>query len=137
MTCFWTGILKQLNKLDNDLINQVFGVKPINVSHLNELIKKISGDENTNTNQVIWQKENISSQMMKENKERIASIDVKQINHGYLCSSCDPVLILLCQLMKMDIDHKFCNVLVKYEYIGNDKRSELMQFYSNRGHFWN
>ena len=37
----------------------------------------------------------------------VTRINVKSIRNGYLCSTCDPFLCLVCQLFKLNICHNY------------------------------
>jgi len=54
----------------------------------------------------------LTDQEIDDNIIRIKNI--KNINKGYLCSSCDPVLILVSQLFSINIIHNFNGTEIKY-----------------------
>lgn len=57
------------------------------------------------------------------------------INSGYLCSTCDPLFILTCQIFKVDIKHTHYNGFTTiYKYKGNGRC--VYNFESNISHIW-
>jgi hypothetical protein len=129
MTCFWDGILKRIsfNKINNVLDAK----KRCNVQQFINLLKKNA----RKTTNVKWQGNKLSEKELVENLEHIKTFDVSTIRHGYDCSGCDPFLLLICELFKVNIIHTYCKHKIKYEYISNEKINTI-RFQSNRGHFW-
>jgi hypothetical protein len=52
---------------------------------------------------------------MKENMEAVKQFNSNSIYHGYLCSSHDPFLSLICVLFGVNIHHNFCGTWIKME----------------------
>ncbi len=125
MTCFWNGIVNSLAESDMMILD----VKSKNIYNLIDSLK----NKNCEPTQVKWQNNVISKLQINENKEHIKSYDKKTANQGYLCSSCDPFLILLSQLLKIDIIHNYCGNIIKYT---NKYSKKCIYYKSNRGHFW-
>ena len=106
MTCFWDGLLKKLKP--NDFI------KSLNVKHkpnCDEFVMLIKSN-NIKTPNVKCNDKTLTDQEIDDNIIRIKNI--KNINKGYLCSSCDPVLILVSQLFSINIIHNFNGTEIKY-----------------------
>lgn len=51
--------------------------------------------------------------------------------NGYLCSSCEPVMLLVCYLFDVNIDHMYYNHLMKYRTKGANK---TLKFNGNKSH---
>lgn len=118
-TCVYDGLIKILHK--NNLLQN------ITPSHFVTILKTL----NKKTNILINNKK-LSSKEQIENIERIKSID--NINAGYFCSSSDPILILVCDLYKVNIIHDFNGTIINYT---NKKKSNIMlKVFSNSHHFY-
>jgi len=128
MTCFWDGILRNINQEDFNLLN-------INKNNNNKEFILLLKKNNKLCKNVKWQSENINEQLLKENYEMIKNFNENNINQGYDCSSCDPFIILLSELFKINIHHNFNGVLIKYTYTYNNPRKTI-NFKSNKSHFY-
>jgi hypothetical protein len=126
MTCFWDGILRNINQDDFNLLN-------INKNNNNKDFILLLKKNNKLCKNVQWQSENINEQLLKENYEMIKNFNDNNINQGYDCSSCDPFIILLSELFKINIHHNFNGVLIKYTH--NNPRKTIY-FKSNKSHFY-
>ena len=126
MTCFWDGILRNINQEDFNLLN-------INKNNNNKEFILLLKKNNKLCKNVQWQSENINEQLLKENYEMIKNFNENNINQGYDCSSCDPFIILLSELFKINIHHNFNGVIIKYTY--NNPRKTI-NFKSNKSHFY-
>ena len=104
MTCFWDGLLRNLYHEDLTLLNSN---KNINNIDFILLLKK----NNKLCENVKWQNNFLSKKLLEENYEMIKDFNENNINQGYDCSSCDPFMILLCELFKININ---------YDYNGNE-----------------
>jgi hypothetical protein len=130
MTCFWTGILTMLSQ---ESIQSVFKCNNrLSPSQLVTLFKQY----NTATEDVLWNGNVLGQQELKENVESIKEYDVKTLNNGYLCSCCEPFLLLLCQLFRVNVHHNFNGVMIKYTYVSCANNNQTLICGSNRGHFW-
>jgi len=127
MSCFFTGILSAFDQRDYAKIDK--HIKINNVRQLAEFLKK----HNVLTSDVIWNGEKLSDKLLSENKTAINEYNVQTINDGYFCSACEPFLLLICQLFKVDIVHEYCGYKIKYEI---DDSGRKINFQSNSGHFW-
>ena len=126
MTCFWDGILKGLS---NEDFNRVFKTnRPSN----RELVKILMENNSKETKNITWNGESLTNKQIEENYEHIKSFDIKSIRNGYLCSICDPFLILICKLFNVNIYHRYCGHMMKYQVANPIK---TLNFSSNKGHF--
>ena len=73
-----------------------------------------------------------TQQQLEENYQHIKDFNVKSISAGYLCSTCDPFLLLICELFKVNINHNYCGYKMKYR-INNAVKT--LNFKSDRGNF--
>lgn len=126
MTCFWTGILHQLTNAD--LMTIGLSDKSSNQNLVNQLKARV-----TKTTGVLWNGSELSDKELEENLEHIRDFNVNSINHGYLCSSCDPFLLLLAKLLNVNIHHTFLRASINYSVTNPTK---TLHFASNQSHFW-
>jgi len=148
MTCVWDSIINSLNEDDKKKIFP--NGKSINACGLVEFFQ----ENNIETKNVVVNGEKITKKQIEENIERIKCINKNCLGNGYDCSTFDPILILLCELLKIDIEHKYLNNIIKYSYIinsqmeqekeqkekdivykNNNLQKRLFKFTSNSGHF--
>lgn len=155
MTCVWVGILAGLE-------NKMFpnGVKPTPLNFV-----KFLKEHNIRTKHVIvcsdqmasgsddilpdFMKDGkLSESQIEENFESIKEFDPNTIDDGYYCSTCDPFLILICEIFKINILHNYCGNMIKYTYIVDNEKDEsskesekidssknyTIHLSSNRGH---
>jgi len=119
MTCVWDGLISILHK--NNLLQNI---KPL---HFVTILKTLNKKCNVKVNGI-----KVNKKQQIENMERIKCIN--DLQNGYLFSGFDPVLILICELYKVNISHNYCNHVIKYEYCGVSCKT--LNVYSNSGHFW-
>lgn len=108
MSCFWDGLLRRLDgndleilKLDKKPSAQQFAI------HLKKLNKLC--------NNVVWNEQKLSTQFLYECRNAINEYDPNTVNKGYFCSTCDPFLILLCDLLNISLVHNYNGNIVKYD----------------------
>ena len=98
-----------------------------------QLLKRLKKN-NRVTRNVLWNNEELTEQQLKENYDRIQSIDDSLID-GYDCSTCDPVLVLVSELHNKSITHEFNGIVVKYKNkAANSKRRLIIT--SNDNHMF-
>ena len=134
MSCFWKGINNGLvhlqKKPNNGIAYQNKQAKDLSI-----YLKSLNKIRNDVT--VTVQGHSITEKQRQENFESINTYDVEKYDKGYLCSTCDPFLILLCQNFKCNIDHHYTGILIKYRYCGEQKVDpKTIIFCSNKKHFW-
>ena len=128
MTCFWNGILTGLKHLNNYSITGFN--KKYNIKELILFLKK----NNKESNNIFWDKKLLTKKELSEHKNAINNLDINKINNGYLCSTNDSFLFLICQLFEINIIHNYNNNIISY--INKNKTKKTLYFKSNRGHFW-
>jgi hypothetical protein len=124
MTCFWDSILSSLNQEDFNLLGEKKKTNRI------EFIK-ILKNKNKLTN-ALWQNKPLKNQEKKEHFEAIKDYNISGIRNGHLTSICDSFLLLICDLLKINIEHRFLNTTIIYS-ISNSRKT--VRFKSNKGHF--
>jgi hypothetical protein len=117
MTCFWDAILASLNK-------------EISISHFINKLK----EKNCFTDNITWNNEFLSKKLQEENMTAIKNFDITNIHNGHLTSSCDYFLCLLCEILKININHNYINNKISYQNIKENRKTLL--FGSNTGHFF-
>ena len=125
MTCFWDGIL---HNLTNEDFQRTFKInKPNNKNFVNLLKQNLK-----KTKDLTWNGEALTDNQLNENYEHIRDFNVNSIHNGYLCSTCDPFLFIVCELFNVDINHNYCGHMMKYR---TKNPIKTLNFKSNRGHF--
>ena len=125
MTCFWDGILQSLS---NDDFQFAFKTNKSNNKILISLLK----DNNKKTTRVMWNKKKLTEKQMDDNYEHVQNFNIESIYGGYLCSSCDPFLLLVSEVFNVNIDHDYCGNGIKYE---TSSARKTLRFKSSGGHF--
>ena len=128
MACFWQGLLGALTQ---PMLKETFNC---NSRPRPDQLISLFHQKVTKTPNVLWQGQKLKEQEMEENIKRIKEFKPHQARSGYDCSSCDPYLLLVCQLFKVNINHKFNGTMIKYTY--QPESQMTLSFASNRGHFW-
>jgi len=129
MACFWQGIINLLDLSEMNLIFKTnFHRKPLPKKFIKFLIKN-----NIHINDIKHNNKNLSANEILENYEHIKLINYKKIGNGYLCSTSDPILFLICHLFEYNIKHDFCGTEIFYDH-PNPKG--LLIFGSNSTHFY-
>ena len=123
MSCFWEGIIASLSQDYKDK----FGINNNSIPNLIEAFKKV----NSTAINVLWQNKELTVKQKEENYTHINDYNVSNYNRGYLCSTCDPFLILLCHILGIDIQHNYLNNEIMYSC----KSKKLYVFKSDSGHF--
>lgn len=130
MTCFWDGILQNLK--DDDFQIAFKCNKPNNINFVKLLKDSLNESFHDKSKDINWNGEKLTKQQIKENFEHIKDYNPKSIYGGYWCSTCDPFLILVCILFRVNINHNYCGHLMKYTILNPRK---TLNFKSNSGHF--
>ena len=122
MSCFWDSLLQKINKgdLQNKNIN--------NPQDLAEYLQK----NNTITDNVLWNEESLSTKQMEENKEHITDYDKATMSQGYLCSTCDPFLLLICELFDITIKNNYNGTQITYK--NKIKNNYIIQILNTTSH---
>ena len=126
MTCVPNSLISKLKKEDYKLIN--LESKP-NAKQFMEEIKK----NNRKTYNVTWQGYKLNEKELSENIERIKNIELNKIGSGYLCSSCDPLLLLYCEIFFVGIDLNFNGIPLQYRNVKYNDR--VLKFSASSSHF--
>ena len=127
MSCFWDTLIKKINKND---INNILKLENINPKDFSNALKR----ENIKIENVTWKNENLTEKQIQENYDHIKDYDINTVNNGYLCSCCDPFLLLITELFKIKIIHDYNKNKVLYENKKECKYS--ININSNNGHMW-
>ena len=126
MSCFWDSLIQSISNEDKtNFFNN--NINPIDFA-------KTLKQKNTLTLNVTWNNENLTTQFLDENKQAIDSYDTNTIYNGYYCSTCEPFLFLLCELLNIEIQHNYNNNLMIYKNIKNNRY--IIKINSDNGHCW-
>ena len=133
MTCFWDGIMSKIPLADMN--KYLGGVK--NVQDLINLLK--ARCVMSLINDVEWNGQPLSPKMIAETKEWVANYNAAAIGGGHDCSVCDPFLILICHIFRVNIIHDYNGHKINYVIASTSANSaarSTISFGSNSGHFW-
>ena len=125
MTCFWQGLMKGLTEDDFNNI----GETKTNMKGLINILKK----KNKKTKNVIWNKKTIPEKELEENYIAVKDYNINNIGNGHLCSTGDYMLLLVCDIFNINIDHKYLQKTMTYEKKTNCNKIFVQ---SDKGHFW-
>ena len=126
MSCFWDSLIQSIS--NEDKTN--FFNNNLNPNDFAKTLKK----KNTLTLNVTWNNENLTTQFLDENKQAIDSYDTNTIYNGYYCSTCEPFLFLLSELLNIEIQHNYNNNLMVYKHTKNNRYT--IKINSDNGHCW-
>ena len=127
MSCFWDTLLSRIKKDDIQTILSLHNPTPKDFA--NTLKNK-----NIPTDNVLWMGEEIRQQMKEENMKHINDYNSSTIPNGYLCSTCDPFLLLITELFQIKIIHHYNKVVINYQHKTNIKYT--ITIHNNKGHMW-
>lgn len=129
MTCVWNALISSIKCEDfHNKLGYKEGIKP----NPHEFVKLLR-DNSINTNNILWNNEELSKQQLDENFISVNQLDINSINDGYLCSVCDPFIFLVCELFEISIEHNYNGNLMIYKNIKNNRYT--LKFKSDSGHF--
>tara|TARA_B100001057_G_C22841671_1_gene947337 strand:- start:2054 stop:2440 length:387 start_codon:yes stop_codon:yes gene_type:complete len=126
MTCFWDSITSSL--LDED-----YKILGINRNREKLILKLKEKNKIVNT---LWQGKQLSQKEKHEHFDAIKSYNIAKINNGHLTSICDSFLLLICDLLKITIEHRFLNITIIYTSHSHSNSRKTLRFKSNNHHFW-
>lgn len=140
MTCFWQGLVSSLGSAR---INATFVVKG---KHRKTMCPRkfvqLLKSKNQLCDHVTWNGEPLHQQFKKESYEAVQCLNFDSLKAaGYLCSTCDPVLILVCEVFHCTIEHCYNGKWIRYQYnvlntVPNTEKVCSIIVYSNKDHFW-
>ena len=82
---------------------------------------------------VLWQGKPLRMQEKKEHFEAEKNYNINGIKNGHLTSICDSFLLLICDLLNVNIEHKYLHNIITYKT--KNKCRKILKFKSNKGHF--
>ena len=119
MSCFWDTLKKNLN------------IKSCTKDFIIDLKNK-----NSKTKLVLWNNNKLSNKQLNENYNHIKTLDENNYNNGYYCSTCEPILFLVCKIYKVNIHHRYLNNTMIYENKYKNTKCNTIFIHSNEGHMW-
>lgn len=129
MTCVWTGLISSIHCED---FHNILGFKENMKPNPHEFVNLLK-DNSINTNNILWNNEELSKQQLDENFIAVNQLDINTINNGYMCSIFDPFIFLICELFEISIEHNYNGHLMIYKNIKKTKYT--LKFKSDTGHF--
>ena len=110
MSCFWDALIKHLKKEDLKIILKEQKITPLNL--VKTLIIK-----NKIVNTITINNLKLSEKQKAENLDHINNFNFNSINDGYFCSTCDPFLILISDLLSININNNYNQNIIEYKPI--------------------
>lgn len=120
MSCVWTTLIEVL--------------KDPRFNSPRELLKYVK-ENNIDTIHVEWNNQQFTANQLRENKEWITNINISVLDQGYLCSACDPLLVLVSELFSTDITHNYNGTSCVYTNTNNPDK-KIVTIGSNTSHCW-
>ena len=116
MSCFWDSILRCIS------LNEMNTIFKTNYSKITpkEFVENLKKKNRTIIN-VLWNNVKFKKQELAEVDEHIKNYNVDTITNGYLCSCCDPFLILICEIFNINITNNFNGVKIYYQNINTTR----------------
>ena len=127
MTCFWKGVLKTLTVDD---FKNALGIK--HIPKYKEFVNLLK-QNNVKMINVKLNGESLKDTFLDEAVTHVKNINIKKLNEGYLCSSCDPVLMLISEIFVININHDYNGTIIKYTHTNATKEINLR---SNHNHMF-
>ena len=119
-----------IKSIQNDDLNTYFDNQNIQINPHN--LATILKNVNKKTPDILWNDSELTEKLMEENIEAIKEYDVKQVQNGYYCSTCDPFLFLLADYLEITIIHNYNNHIMNYSHKNNNRYT--IKINSDRGH---
>ena len=110
MSCFWDALIKHIKNEDLKIILQEQKISPINI--VKSLINK-----NKIINTVKINNLELTEKQKTENLDHVKNYNIDTINNGYFCSTCDPFLILISDLLSITINNNYNQNIIEYKPI--------------------
>ena len=127
MSCFWDTLLSRIKKDDIQTILSLHNPTP------NDFANTLK-NKNIPTDNVLWETKELSKEEKEENMKHINDYDITTIPNGYLCSTCDPFLLLITELFQIEILHHYNNTIINYKHQLENKYT--ITIHNNKGHMW-
>lgn len=133
MTCFWDGLI-------NNLVQKKYITKRKTPAEFLAFLQRHNSI--TRGSFVKVNGHQLTENQMIENYEHIKALKPNDLVQGYLCSTCDPVLICVSELFGVNIHHTYMNNQILYQFmlpprqISSTPLNNNLYFQSDRGHFW-
>ena len=124
MTCFWDSITSSL--LDEDW-------RFLGINRNREKLIKTLQDKNKLVT-TLWQGKPLSNKEKEEHFKTIKNYNIKGIYGGHMTSTCDSFLLLICEILNVNIEHRYLHTVISYA--SSNKARKTLRYRSNGGHFW-
>lgn len=128
MSCFWDGLrgIAQVRKILGDRTAQ--GLRDVVVAigssgAAEELLASVSVNGTR-----------LTLRNVGEATEHLMSLRTHNVNDGYLCSTCDPVLCIISAACSIVIRHRFLSTEIVYS--PDTSHNGTVSVANDRGHFW-
>lgn len=130
MSCFWEGNLQALRQKARYLMKYNI-IIPNNMNA--QQFAKYLQNYSIPTRDIMCNGQMLTGKQMMENLEWIKSYNVGDVYQGYYCGTFDPFLFLIAQLFRVNIEHDYNGILIKYQNINYG--AETIKVSSSKTHF--
>lgn len=130
MSCFWDSLIRSISNDDKDQFFNTVVNAPLNPHNFVVILKEV----NRETENVLWNNEELTKQQIKENKEAINEYNKDLTSAGYYCSTFDPFLFLLVEYLEIEINHNYDGNMIIYKNKKNNRYT--IKISSDKGHCW-
>lgn len=127
MSCFWDSLCNALNHTHFANLRKNHNISSLSPLKMVNFLKS----NNKKTINVYWQNKQLTEKQYQENIDAIKEYNSNNIPNGYMCSTCDPFLLLFAELLQISIEHNYMNNIIIYKYINSEKTIKLK---SNNSH---
>jgi hypothetical protein len=127
MSCFWDTLIKKVNVQDMKNVLKITNPTP-------KIFSNALKNENMKVENVLWNSNELTVKERQENFDHIKEYDINTVTNGYLCSVCDPFLLLIAELFKVEIIHHYHGNTIHYKYSMECKYTITIN--SDKGHMW-
>ena len=114
MTCFWDSLRSKLN------------IRSDNISFISHL------QHHNRETSVLWNDTPLKLMELQENYYHVKKYDTSTIHNGYLCAACDPFLLLISDLYRVQIYNNYNGHVMVYT---PDVIEKVLHFHSSTTHF--
>ena len=131
MSCFWDAIL---NKIKIEDFQKIFNH---NGKPNPETFAKMIIEKNMKTENVLWNSQILKEKQLQENYEHIQGYNTSSVSQGYDCSTCDPFLLIICEVFTINIQHVYLGNTIEYTHTKNVfNNNYTIKLQSDKGHMW-
>lgn len=135
MSCFWDALLRQMQPEDAHKLGVDTSKETWPSAHSLLLGLQRAATTVDLVKCVLWQGEPLSVREAQEHASALAEISSDEFGRGHWTGSCDSVLLYVCALLQVSIDHRMMGIPISYVYKQEMVHRTLI-LHSNSSHMW-